>query len=135
MTPPRDDKPPPGPPPRRRRRSQPPQLHLPSGYQAMWLFAMFDLPMKTPVQKRDYTHFRKLLLREGFSRLQFSVYGRYFVSEESSKAECERIAAHLPPDGQVRLLAVTERQFGKQRVFWGRRRKKSEPVPEQLLMF
>ena len=101
----------------------------------MWLFAMFDLPVKTAVQRREYTRFRKLLLREGFSRLQFSVYARYCVSEESSVAHSERIRDFLPPQGQVRLLAVTERQFGKQRIYWGFQEKPTEKAPVQLMMF
>ncbi|MGA2232324.1 MAG: CRISPR-associated endonuclease Cas2 [Tepidisphaeraceae bacterium] len=101
----------------------------------MWLFAMFDLPVKTRRQRREYTRFRKSLLREGFSLLQFSVYARYCVSEEVSAAHCARIRDFLPPEGQVRMLAVTERQFGKQRIYWGPRQKPAEPAPEQLLMF
>ena len=72
----------------------------------MWLFAMFDLPVKTRRQRREYTRFRKSLLREGFSRLQFSVYARYCMSEELSTAQCHRIRDFLPPEGQsaTRLL-------------------------------
>ena len=101
----------------------------------MWLFAMFDLPVKTPMQRRQYTRFRKFLLREGFSRLQFSVYARYCVSEEASATHSQRIRDCLPPEGQVRLLAVTERQFGKQRIFMGLKQKPTEAAPLQLMMF
>jgi CRISPR-associated protein Cas2 len=101
----------------------------------MWLFAMFDLPVKTRAQRREYTRFRKLLMREGFSMLQFSVYARYCISEETSVAHSERIRDFLPPEGQVRMLAVTERQFGKQRIYWGPKEKPPEPVPLQLMMF
>ena len=101
----------------------------------MWLFAMFDLPVKTPSQRREYTRFRKSLLRDGFSQLQYSVYARYCISEQASVAHCERIRDFLPPEGQVRMLAVTERQFGKQRIYWGPRQKPSEPSPLQLMMF
>ena len=117
------------------RRSRDMGFEPPSGYEAMWLFAMFDLPMKTPMQRRIYTHFRKFLLREGFSRLQFSVYARYCVSDEASVVHGQRIRDCLPPEGQVRLLAVTERQFGKQRIFMGLKQKCSEAAPVQLMMF
>ncbi|MEQ8209568.1 MAG: CRISPR-associated endonuclease Cas2 [Lacipirellulaceae bacterium] len=106
-----------------------------SEYQAMWLFAMFDLPVKTRRSRRRYTQFRKLLLREGFSMLQFSVYARYCVSEKHSDSYRRRIEAQLPPDGQVRLLAVTDRQFGKMEVFLGRNRTSVEEIPDQLLLF
>jgi len=101
----------------------------------MWLFAMFDLPVKTSRQRREYTRFRKSLLREGFSRLQYSVYARYCMSEEISVAFCDRIKSFLPPEGQVRMVAITERQFGKQRIYWGPKEKPAEPIPLQLMLF
>ena len=106
-----------------------------SEYNTVWLFAMFDLPVKTKQARRDYTRFRKILLREGFSRLQYSVYARFFSSEESSEAHRRRIHQELPPDGQVRLLAVTDRQFGKMEVFHGKKAKEPEKPPKQLLLF
>ena len=106
-----------------------------SAYKGMWLFAMFDLPVTTPRARRDYTRFRKLLIREGFSMLQYSVYARYYASEERTLAQRRRLRESLPPKGQVRLLAVTDRQFGKMEVFLGKSRKTAEKPPEQLLLF
>ena len=37
-----------------------------SEIKAMWLMVMFDLPVVTPEEKRQYVHFRKFLLSEGF---------------------------------------------------------------------
>ncbi|MEW6358394.1 MAG: CRISPR-associated endonuclease Cas2 [Planctomycetota bacterium] len=106
-----------------------------SEYQAMWLFTMFDLPVDTKAARREYTRFRKALLAEGFSMLQYSVYARYCPSEESSEAHRRRVQAVLPPDGQVRLLGVTDRQFGKMEVFFGKNRKPVEDPPVQLMLF
>jgi hypothetical protein len=39
----------------------------------MWLVVMFDLPV-TADARREYAHFRKGLLKDGFARMQFSVY-------------------------------------------------------------
>jgi len=101
----------------------------------MWLVAMFDLPVKTKADRRAYARFRTALLCEGFSRLQYSVYGRYCGSEDFRKAVCRRVRALLPDAGQVRLLSVTERQFGRMEVWHGRKRTRSEDPPEQLLLF
>src|SRR5208283_3187707 len=106
-----------------------------SEYRGMWLFAMFDLPVDTPEARREYTQFRKTLIKAGFSMLQFSVYARYFANEEASEPHHRRIQGLLPPSGQVRLLLVTDHQFGKMEVFYGRTRKESEKAPEQLLLF
>lgn len=101
----------------------------------MWLFAMFDLPMKTQAQRKRYAQFRKLLLKDGFCRMQFSVYARYCPSEEASGGHRDLVRAGLPDEGQVRLLAVTDRQFGKMDNFLGRKRREAEEAPKQLMLF
>ncbi len=106
-----------------------------SGYRAVWLFAMFDLPVKTPAQRRRYAQFRKLLLGEGFCRLQYSVYAQYCPSEEASIARRRAIRDGLPDEGQVRLVAITDRQFGKMEIYVRGKRRKSEKPPEQLMLF
>lgn len=108
---------------------------MPSGYQAMWLFAMFDLPVDSLEARRRYTQFRKALIREGFCMLQYSVYARYCPSEEVANVYKRRIRPLLPPDGQVRLLCVTERQFGKMEVYFGKKRGQVEDPPAQMMLF
>lgn len=106
-----------------------------SEYRAMWIFAMFDLPVDTREARREYTRFRKSLLKQGFTMLQFSVYARYCPSEEASNTHRANVNAVLPPDGQVRLLGVTDRQFGKMEVYFGKNRQPTEDPPAQLMLF
>ncbi len=110
-----------------------PRLSL-SGYRGMWLFVMFDLPVKETDERREYSRFHTRLIAEGFSMLQYSVYARYFPSEEASVAYRQRVREVLPKGGEVRLLSVTDRQFGKMQIFFARTRKKAEKKPEQLLL-
>lgn len=95
----------------------------------MWLLALFDLPVKEKDQKRAYVKFRRHLLVEGFSMLQYSVYAQYCVSEDASVAKRRRIRNRLPGQGQVRLVSVTDKQFAAMEVFLG----KSETDPEAPL--
>ena len=106
-----------------------------SGYQGMWLFAMFDLPVTTKKARKRYSEFRKVLLVEGFSMLQFSVYARYCAGEDMASAYRSRIRAALPPEGYVRVLAVTDRQFGKMESFIGEKLAELEKPPSQLVLF
>ncbi len=115
-------------------KSKPASLNL-SGMRSMWLFTMFDLPTDTKKARRDYVRFRDFLLKEGFSMLQYSVYARYCASEERTEGFRRRIRLELPPDGEVRLLSVTDRQFGKMEVYYGKKRKTTEKKPEQILLF
>jgi CRISPR-associated protein Cas2 len=101
----------------------------------MWLFAMFDLPMDRPELRREYAQFRASLLRHGFSMLQYSVYAHYVPSEESEEALRRKVFVALPNHGQVRLVSVTDRQFGKMEVFVGKKRQKVEDPPMQLMLF
>ena len=101
----------------------------------MWLFTMFDLPVKTPAQKKRHVQFRKALLGEGFTMLQYSVYARFCQSEESGEAFSGHLRSLLPPEGRVRMLAVTDRQFGKMRSFIGQKNAAVESAPEQFLLF
>ena len=101
----------------------------------MWLVAMFDLPTETVENKRDYTRFRKALLKDGFMMLQFSIYARFLASEEAAEAHRRTIRAAIPALGQVRLMTVTDHQFGKMEVFYGRKPRRPEPIPEQILLF
>ena len=78
----------------------------PSGYQAMWLFVMFDLPVKTRLERRRYAQFRKHLIEEGFMALQYSVYARYYESEEASKACRRRVAAKVPEPAELPAMNV-----------------------------
>jgi CRISPR-associated protein Cas2 len=99
------------------------------------MFALFDLPMDTKENRREYTQFRKSLLKEGFTMLQYSVYARHGASEEAMEAVRSRVKSALPPHGQVRLLPVTDHQFGKMQVFYGKKRMPVEDPPAQLVLF
>lgn len=107
----------------------------PSGYKWMWLFALFDLPVQTKQDRKDYARFRKFLLSQGFCMLQFSVYARHCPTEESGEGMKARIRPAVPPAGQVRLLMVTDKQFGKQEVYLGKKRVAEEEPPPQLMLF
>ena len=106
-----------------------------SGYKGMWMFALFDLPVDTKISRKQYTKFRNVLLKNGFTMLQYSVYARYCPSEEAGKMMKAVIKPFIPPRGQVRIMLVTDRQFEKMEVFYGKKREKAEDPPMQLTFF
>ncbi len=106
-----------------------------NAYHIMWLFVFFDLPVTTQKERRQATRFRKDLLNDGFSMMQFSVYSRHCASKESAEVHIKRVKKSVPEKGQVSILSVTDKQYGNICNYWG---KKSKPVPEgpkQLEMF
>jgi CRISPR-associated protein Cas2 len=101
----------------------------------VWLVAMFDLPVKTKQDRKDYTRFRKTLLNDGFMMLQFSVYARPLASEDAALAHRRLVRKALPPAGQVRVLTITDHQFGKMEIFVARKARDPEGAPSQLMLF
>lgn len=101
----------------------------------MWLFALFDLPVKEKEQRRAYARFRKLLLEEGFLQLQYSVYALYCASEEASLTKRRRVRDSLPLEGQVRLMSLTDKQFGAMEVYLGKQPEEPEEPLRQGLLF
>ena len=106
-----------------------------SAFRSMWILVMFDLPTDTRRARKEYARFRKGLLEDGFTQMQYSVYSRYCSSSKKAAPHVARVEASIPPDGQVRILVVTERQFRDMRVFFGKRRTAVEEAPKQLQFF
>jgi CRISPR-associated protein Cas2 len=101
----------------------------------MWVVAMFDLPTDTKKARKDYATFRKKLLKDGFTMIQYSVYLRHCASEENAEVHLKRVGDFLPDDGEVRLICITDKQYEKMKIFWGKMRRPSPPAPQQLELF
>lgn len=105
------------------------------GFRSMWVIAMFDLPTDTKAARRAYTEFRDRLLNDGFIMIQYSVYARHSPSEENALVHIKRIEGILPPDGEIRLLTLTDKQYERMKIFNGKLRGPSEKGPQQLSFF
>lgn len=101
----------------------------------MWVIALFDLPTGTPKQRKAYARFRKDLIEDGFTMMQFSVYSRHCASIENAEVHVARMSERLPPEGEVRFLTITDKQFSRIRCFWGKKRTPTEKAHAQLELF
>ncbi len=106
-----------------------------SGYRAMWIVAMFDLPTESKKDKERYRLFRKALLEDGFHMMQYSVYARFCATEEVCRIHKRRVRDSVPEYGEVRILTFTDKQFGMIETYVGRSRMCPEKPPDQLLLF
>ncbi|MEO0235090.1 MAG: CRISPR-associated endonuclease Cas2 [candidate division WOR-3 bacterium] len=104
-------------------------------YHSMWILALFDLPTLTKEDRKNYRDFRKELLKSGFEQLQFSVYARYVGDEKRADTFKNKIKSVVPPKGEVRIICLTDIQFGKMEVYYQNSKKKPEKKLEQLLLF
>lgn len=98
----------------------------------MWTIVLFDLPTDTKQARKQYSTFRKNLLEDGFTMMQYSVYMRHSASDENAQVHVQRVRAFLPSDGEVRIIKITDKQFGNIEVFYGKKRKPVELAPAQL---
>jgi len=108
---------------------------IPFGWKTVWVLAMFDLPTETREHRRAYTRFRKDLLEDGFTMMQYSVYQRHCASSENATVHIRRMGMRLPAEGEVRFLVITDHQFGRIMTYWGRQRQPRMHSPAQLEMF
>lgn len=106
-----------------------------SGYRAMWALVMFDLPVATKPQRKRATEFRKALIEDGFDMVQYSVYSRPCPSEENLEVHLRRVRQILPPDGHVRILRFTDKQYARMECFRGTTPEDPEGMPRQLELF
>jgi CRISPR-associated protein Cas2 len=85
----------------------------------MRMLVFFDLPVVTRAERRAYTQFRRFLLNDGFDMIQFSVYGRILNGRDAEEKHMQRVVANLPPEGSVRVLTVTEKQYASMKLLVG----------------
>ena len=82
-------------------------------YRYMRIMVLFDLPVLTEKQRRDYREFRKYLLKAGFFMMQESVYCKLVQNAGVADVVQESIRKNKPGEGLVQILRVTEKQFAK----------------------
>ncbi|MFD1418984.1 CRISPR-associated endonuclease Cas2 [Companilactobacillus keshanensis] len=100
----------------------------------MRMMCLFDLPMDTPKQQRQYRIFRKELIRNGFMMLQYSVYYRSIPNRSAGKKYQNAIEYFLPENGEIRLMAVSEKQFEDMQVLVGSKSKQETIVGNKNLV-
>ena len=82
-------------------------------YRFMRILVMFDLPSVTSAERKEYSIFRKYLIKSGFMMLQESVYCKLSPNSVLADAVVENVRKNKPKDGLVQVLRVTEKQYAK----------------------
>ena len=95
----------------------------------------FDLPTDTEKDRKNYTKFRKSIMKDGFNMFQFSIYIRHCSSYENAQVHIKRVKSVLPPRGDVGIMAITDKQFGMMEIFHGKTQTEVKAPPQQLELF
>lgn len=106
-----------------------------SGYQLMWMFVLFDLPVTEKAERKEATDFRKFLLDEGFIMTQFSVYQKLLSGKEEVEKYTSKIEKMLPEGGKVDIICITDKQYENIISFKGKDRNENKSVNKQYLLF
>ena len=85
----------------------------------MRVLIMFDLPVVTAHERKEYARFRKYLLKSGFMMLQESVYCRLLQSATAADALLENIRRNKPEKGLIQALKITEKQYERMEYILG----------------
>ncbi|WP_297924515.1 CRISPR-associated endonuclease Cas2 [uncultured Agitococcus sp.] len=103
----------------------------------MWLVCAFDLPVTTALARKRAAKYRLMLLAEGFSMVQNSVYCRHFSCLADAQRAAVRYGKVVPPNGKVDFYFLTDRQMGVTMSFFGAQSRKEEiyDAPEQGELF
>lgn len=83
---------------------------------------MFDLPVLTAQQRKNYRQFRKHLIKSGFIMLQESIYCKLVQNTTAAEAVIDNIKKKKPSEGLIQLLKITERQYSKMEYLVGDRK-------------
>jgi CRISPR-associated protein Cas2 len=100
----------------------------------MRMLVMFDLPVKTKKQRKRANRFRQFLRQDGYDMIQLSIYMRLCRGRSMLDKHMSRLRGHLPPEGCVRVLELTDKQFERMEILVGEKMPSEDFVQEQLLL-
>ena len=103
-------------------------------YNIMRMICMFDLPVETAKERKNYRKFRKKLILEGFNMIQYSVYVRTCPTREFCRRLEKRVQSFVPENGNVRLLVVTEKQYDDMKLLVGSRSLTEQTVGSERMI-
>ena len=100
----------------------------------MRLLLFFDLPSVTNEERRLYSRFVKQIKRNGFYMLQESVYVKLALNKQVIDSTIEKVNKLLPPNGNVIVLPVTEKQFNNMTIMLGEEKSNVISSDERLIV-
>ena len=107
-----------------------------NAWRIVWVMALYDAPVGTQEERRAYTVFRKLLLKNNFSQHQFSVYLRHCPTFAAADALINRLILGIPAGAHTSFYLLTDKQYSMTREFFGKEKVKKRPSePCQIALF
>ena len=86
----------------------------------MRMLLFFDLPTISSENLKAYRNFVKNLKKEGFYMIQESVYVKMVLNNAAAEPVKSKINGFLPPEGNIMILVITEKQFSNMSILLGK---------------
>ena len=74
---------------------------------------MFDLPVTTYMNRKEYSKFRKYLVSQGFIMMQESIYSKLVQNQTAADTVFDNIKKNKPSSGLVQVMKITEKQYAR----------------------
>lgn len=104
-------------------------------YRFMRVIVFFDLPTLTSENRREYTRFRKFLIKNGFLMMQESVYTKMALNQTAAVSVVESVRKNKPLEGLVQMMTVTEKQYNRMEYVCGNFNSEVLCTDERLVVF
>lgn len=99
------------------------------------MIIFFDLPVKSKAEQKSATQFRNFLIKDGYYMIQYSVYARICGGYDSVETHRRRLSDHLPDNGSIRLLVITEKQYESIDILLGNYKAEDAPIEYEQITF
>lgn len=100
----------------------------------MRVLVLFDLPVITAAQRREYVKFRKYLLKSGFVMQQESVYSKLALNTTVAQRIAENVRRNKPAEGLVQMLTITEKQYSRMELLVGEMKSEVLQSDERMII-
>ena len=101
----------------------------------MRVLVMFDLPVESAADRKEYRKFRKYLIKSGYLMLQESVYCKLAQNNQAADWLVENLYKNRPAEGSVQALRITEKQFSKMEFIVGTKLTDVIDTDERIVFF
>lgn len=80
-------------------------------YKKVRVLVLYDLPMTEIDDRKEYSKFRRDILKLGCYLVQFSVYAKVLKNEIYYQSFIEKLKNIMPEKGEIRVIKLTEKQY------------------------
>ncbi len=75
------------------------------------MLVMYDLPVKTALERKQNLRFHKKIIKRGYNIVQKSVYAKLIRNKELIKSELKELRDELPQSGEIKTLIINLADF------------------------